>query len=116
MRFDDFRKQVFDIALKKGCESAELFMQDSEETSVKVLEGKVDSYDYSHSTGANLRVKYQGRDGSFYTESFDEENCHDYGCNVFDDEIIYMLARKLDSAKLYFINYPFWLQYQPKQH
>lgn len=72
MRFDDFRKQVFDIALKKGCESAELFMQDSEETSVKVLEGKVDSYDYSHSTGANLRVKYQGKDGSFYTESFDE--------------------------------------------
>ena len=70
MRFDDFRKQVFDIALKKGCESAELFMQDSEETSVKVLEGKVDSYDYSHSTGANLRVKYQGRDGSFYTIFF----------------------------------------------
>ena len=72
MRFDDFRAQAFKLALEKGCESAELFMQDSEETSVKVLEGKVDSYDYSHTTGANLRVKYQGRDGCYYTESFED--------------------------------------------
>lgn len=72
MRFDEFKKQAFGQALALGCESAELFMRDCEDTSVEVLEQKVSSHTYSHTMGAALRVKFEGRYGYFYTESFDD--------------------------------------------
>lgn len=70
MRFDEFKKQVFENALALGCQSAELFMRDCEDTTVQVRDQKVESHTYSHTVGAALRVKFEGRDGYFYTESF----------------------------------------------
>jgi PmbA protein len=70
VRFDEFKKQVFQHALALGCESAELFMRDCEDTTVEVLDQAVASHSYSHTVGAALRVKFEGKDGYFYTESF----------------------------------------------
>lgn len=72
MRFDEFKQAAFDCALSSGCEAAELFMIDSESTSVSVLEQKVESHTYSHSSGVSLRVKLDGRDGYYYTESLSD--------------------------------------------
>lgn len=72
MRFDEYKRKVFELAAAQGCDGAELFMRDSEDTAVSVLEQKVESLTYSHASGVCLRVKCQGRDGYYYTESLDD--------------------------------------------
>ncbi len=72
MIFSDFKTKVFERALSSGCEAAEIFMRDTEDLTVDVREGVLDSYNSSRAAGATLRVKKDGRDGYYYTEAFDD--------------------------------------------
>ena len=72
MRFETFRDQLFEIALKKGCYSAETYYAAGEDFTVNVLEGELDRYSVSHSSGLGLRVQLDGKNGYAYTEVLED--------------------------------------------
>ncbi|MBQ7624012.1 MAG: TldD/PmbA family protein [Clostridia bacterium] len=75
MSFSEFKDKVFAEAKRLGCD-AEVFMRDTEDLTVEILSHALDSYSYSRTAGACVRVKKDGRDGYHYTESFgDPEGC-----------------------------------------
>lgn len=72
MERQDFRKELFRIALEMGCEAAETYYAASDSFGCDVLNGEVIRYAASKSGGLNLRVKVNGKDGYAFTESMEE--------------------------------------------
>ena len=76
MTFSSFKEKLFKYARDIGCDAAEIFMRDTEDLTAEVLSHELDSYSASRALGVSVRVKKDGRDGYFYTESFDDpEGC-----------------------------------------
>ncbi|MBQ3108819.1 MAG: TldD/PmbA family protein, partial [Clostridia bacterium] len=68
MKFEVFRDLAFEIALTHGCTAAETYYAAGEDFSVNVLEGELDRYKVSRSSGLGLRVQFEGKNGYAYTE------------------------------------------------
>ncbi|MDO4565035.1 MAG: TldD/PmbA family protein [Clostridia bacterium] len=84
MERTEFRKLLFEEALKQGCEAAETYYAAEESFSCSILKGEVLRYKSSVEGGLNLRVKYKGKDGYAYTESMEEPEA--------------LVARAIDNA------------------
>lgn len=74
MNREKFADALLEVAYSKGIESAEIYMQENEKTSIKVYEENVDKYEKSKTGGLSLRVFHNEQIGYSYTENFDEEN------------------------------------------
>lgn len=72
MTFEEFKNALFEIALKKGCEAAEVYAASSDGFSVNVLKGEIIKYSVERNTGLNLRVLYGGKSGYAYTEVYED--------------------------------------------
>lgn len=72
MERSEFRNELFRIARELGCEAAETYYEESESFSASVLNAELEQYKVAKECGLNLRVKYGGKDGYAYTESFDD--------------------------------------------
>lgn len=72
MNFNEFKKELFDCANALGCSAAEVYFEEGTSFNVNILEQEIDRYTAAVSSGLNLRVKYQGKDGYAYTEVFED--------------------------------------------
>ena len=68
MKYEDFRRELFRLALENGCTAAETYKKEGEEFSVGILSQEIDSYSVSRTLGISLRVQKDGKDGYAYTE------------------------------------------------
>lgn len=67
-----FREELFRLAKELGCTAAETYFESGDAFSVSVLKGELETYKVAKECGMNLRVKFDGKDGYAYTESFDD--------------------------------------------
>ena len=72
MTFEEFKNALFDSALKKGCDAAEVYAASTDGFSVNVLKGDIIKYSVERNTGLNLRVLYNGKSGYAYTEVYED--------------------------------------------
>ena len=63
MKYEDFRRELFRLALENGCTAAETYKREGEEFSVGILSQEIDSYSVSRTLGISLRVQKDGKDG-----------------------------------------------------
>ncbi len=75
---------MFDLAKKHSAEAAELYTVSGESFRAQALDGELDSYHVSNTTGVSLRVKARGKTGYAYTEALSGEEA--------------LFAKALDSA------------------
>ena len=68
MVMENFVNELFDIALKNGCEAAEAYYAEGDAFEAGVLDGELDTYSVSHTYALNLRVNYKGKTGYACTE------------------------------------------------
>ena len=68
MTYEDFRRELFRLALENGGTAAETYNKEGEEFSVGILSQEIDSYSVSRTLGISLRVQKDGKDGYAYTE------------------------------------------------
>lgn len=68
----DFKKELLELALKRGCDAAEVYCSKSENFDVNIRNGEIDEYSVSGNASISLRVVYKGHDGFASTESFDD--------------------------------------------
>lgn len=71
-RIKEYAHRLMTIAMDRGCDGAEVCVNESEEFSVGVLEDEVDEYTVSSSFGLGIRVQKDGRNGYAYTEAMDD--------------------------------------------
>ncbi|MDR0841672.1 MAG: TldD/PmbA family protein [Christensenellaceae bacterium] len=63
-----FCERAFALALKQGCEAAEMVLREAQSFSVGVLQGEIDTYSVSRERSLGLRVQRNGKDGYAATE------------------------------------------------
>lgn len=66
--------ELFKSAYELGIEEIELFVQTSEDFSVKIYENEIDKYSLSEAFGVSIRGKYNGKMGYAYSEKFEDED------------------------------------------
>ena len=71
-RIKEYAHRLMTIAMDRGCDGAEVCVNESDEFSVGVLEDEVDDYTVSSSFGLGIRVQKDGRNGYAYTEAMDD--------------------------------------------
>ncbi len=71
MVIENYVNELFEIALKKGCEACEAYYVVGDAFDAGVLDNELDTYSVSRTYALNLRVKYDGKDGYACTESID---------------------------------------------
>lgn len=71
-RTEEYARRLMAIAMDRGCDGAEVCVNQSDEFSAGVLEGEVDDYTVSSSFGLGIRVQKGGRNGYAYTEAMDD--------------------------------------------
>lgn len=71
MKADQFAKKVLERAKKLGATQAEVFLETSRQSSVRVREGEIQDLTQATSKGLGLRVIVGGRLGFAYTSDFD---------------------------------------------
>lgn len=74
MNKDKFLDIVFKKAQERKIEEFELFFLSGANTSLKVFNGKIDSFSDNQNQGISFRGKFNGKMGYSYTESFDEKD------------------------------------------
>lgn len=70
---ESIARAVLDAALSTGGDYSELFMQDSEENGVTMVDGRVENSSYSRRVGAGVRVLKGTRSAYAYTADTSEE-------------------------------------------
>ena len=71
-KIKEYAHRLMTIAMDRGCDGAEVCVNESDEFSVGVLEDEVDDYTVSSSFGLGIRVQKDGRNGYAYTEAMDD--------------------------------------------
>ena len=71
-KIKEYAHRLMTIAMDRGCDCAEVCVNESDEFSVGVLEDEVDDYTVSSSFGLGIRVQKDGRNGYAYTEAMDD--------------------------------------------
>ena len=71
MEREEFGKALLEGALKAGCGGAEIFSAERKSFSVNALNGEIDRYSVSNTSGVGLRVNVEGNNGYAYTEAPD---------------------------------------------
>lgn len=66
-------QKVLDAALETGGDFSELFMEDTENNTIQMTDGKVENAVYRRSHGAGVRVLKEGRSAYAYTADTSEE-------------------------------------------
>ncbi len=74
MNKDKFLDIVFKKAQERKIEEFELFFLSGANISLKVFNGKIDSFSDNQNQGISFRGKFNGKMGYSYTESFDEKD------------------------------------------
>ena len=71
-KIKEYAHRLMTIAMDRGFDGAEVYVNESDEFSVGVLEDEVDDYTVSSSFGLGIRVQKDGRNGYAYTEAMDD--------------------------------------------
>lgn len=67
-------EKLFREAYELGLEDVEIYVQESDNFSVKIYEGEIDKYSLSEEFGVSIRGKYDGKMGYAYAEKLEEED------------------------------------------
>ncbi|WP_432205422.1 TldD/PmbA family protein (plasmid) [Cetobacterium somerae] len=83
-----FINKVFEVAKNMNLEEFEIYFVASENETIKVFKGDVDTYSSSQNMGISFRTKVDGKMGYSYTESLEEE------------DILPLIERALSNGKV----------------
>ena len=83
-----FIDKVFDTAKDMKLDDFEIYFTSSENETIKVFKGEIDTYSNSQNMGISFRVKVNEKMGYSYTESLEEE------------DIIPLIERAISNAKV----------------
>ena len=72
MHRDVFVKQLLSLAVERGCQAAEVCVDQGEHFRVKVLNGQIDAYEVSRQMSVGLRVLYEGKNGYAGTQALED--------------------------------------------
>ena len=74
MKLSEKFNELFKSAYELGIEEIEVFVQTSEDFSVKIYEKEIDKYSLSEEFGISVRGKYNNKMGYAYSEKFEEDD------------------------------------------
>jgi len=74
MRVEEFKKKVFESAIKKGLNDFELYLKIQHEFNVSAQKGALENYKDATLIGASFKVIENGKVGSSFTEAFSDES------------------------------------------
>ena len=74
MNFEAFRNSIFDIAVKKGLKTFELFGMEQRELEISVFESQIEHYKDASCAGASFKTIVDGKAGSSFTEVWTPES------------------------------------------
>lgn len=83
-----FIDKIFDTAKNMKLDDFEIYFTSSENETIKVFKGEIDTYSNSQNMGISFRVKVNEKMGYSYTESIEEE------------DIIPLIERAISNAKV----------------
>ncbi|MGL5277790.1 MAG: TldD/PmbA family protein [Cetobacterium sp.] len=83
-----FIDKVFDTAKNMKLDNFEIYFTSSENETIKVFKGEIDTYSNSQNMGISFRVKVNEKMGYSYTESIEEE------------DIVPLIERAISNAKV----------------
>lgn len=83
-----FIDKVFNVAKNMQLDNFEVYFTSSENETIKVFKGEVDTYSNSQNMGISFRVKVDDKMGYSYTESLE------------DDDVIPLIEKAISNAKV----------------